>query len=112
MLQLGHSGEVVLSAKQVKGTSPDWDRIAVNLKVNRGSVKNPDGRRIFLPNEGFKGILAVPAGAAAAISARGRNGEAVVQGTIWHFLCRDNPSQQFAFEPNASSLRQTLRADR
>jgi len=42
-----------------------------NLKVKGSSVKNPDGRRIFLPSKGFKGILAVPAGAAAVIPAEG-----------------------------------------
>jgi hypothetical protein len=80
------------------------------LQVSRGSVKNLGGWRIFLPSEGFKGILAVPAGVSAAISAEGWNWEAMVQGTQWHFLCRDNPSQRF--EPNSSSLRQTLRVDR
>ena len=82
----------------------------MNLKVNPGGVKNPDVRRIFLPSEGFKGILAVAGGAAAAISARGSNGEGSVQGTSPLFLCRDNPAQPF--EPNPSVVRQTLRADR
>jgi hypothetical protein len=82
----------------------------MNLKVSRYRVQDLDARRIFLPSEGFKGILAAPAGAAAAISAEGWNWEAIVQGTRWRFLCRDNPRQ--LFEPNSSPLRQTLRADR
>jgi hypothetical protein len=81
----------------------------VNLKVNQRSVKNPDRRRIFLPSEGFKGILVFPMGATAAISAGGRIGEAAVQGTGLHFLCR---YKSRPFEPIASLQRQTLRADR
>jgi hypothetical protein len=78
--------------------------------VSRGGAKYFDAQRIFLLSEGFKGILAVPAGAAAASSADGWNWEATVQRTRWHFWCRDNPFQ--LFEPNSSSPRQTLRADR
>jgi hypothetical protein len=35
----------------------------MNLEIKLDRVKDPAGRRIFLPNEGFKGILAVPSGA-------------------------------------------------
>jgi hypothetical protein len=77
----------------------------INLKGKRGRVKNPGRRRILLPSEGFKGNLAVPLRAAAAISAGGWDGEASVQGESLHFLCRDIPSLQF--EPNSSSPRQT-----
>jgi hypothetical protein len=87
----------------------------VNLKVNRAGVKNPEARRICLPSEGFKGILADPMGATAAFAARGWIGEAsvqgaiLVQGAVLHFLCRD---KSHPIEPNSLSLRQTLRADR
>jgi hypothetical protein len=81
----------------------------VNLRVNRAAVKNLEARRICLPSEGFKGILADPMGATAAGAVRGWIGEASVQGASLHFLCRD---KSHSFEPKSLSLRQTLRADR
>ena len=81
----------------------------MNLKVNPGGVKNLDVRRIFLPSEGFKGILAAPRGVAAGFSARGWNGEASVWVEILHLLCLDMSQ---SIEPIPTLLRQTLRADR
>ena len=67
-------------------------------------------RLIILQTKGFRCILAVPAGAAAADVRRGMEREATVQGTRWCCLCRDVPSQPI--EPNSLLLRQTLRVDR
>jgi hypothetical protein len=83
--------------------------LTVNLKVNPSSVKKPEARQIFLPSEGFKGILGAPMGTAGGTLDGGWSGEVSVPGKILHFLCRD---KLHPFEPISSLLRQTLRADR
>ena len=60
-----HGSKLALETKRLAEHFGLGRRFDVNLKAKRRSVKNSDERQIFLPNKGFKGILAALASVAA-----------------------------------------------
>jgi RNA polymerase sigma-70 factor (ECF subfamily) len=69
-------------------------------------LKIPGYRRVFLPKEGFKGILRYPGPAARFV--RRMDGGATVSGAKLRILCLEIPASRI--EPIVASLRQTLRS--
>ena len=74
--------------------------------------ENSAARQVFLPSEGFKGILRVSDGSQTLVRQRDQSwtGGTMVSGAKLQVLCREIPASRF--EPIVASLRQTLRADR
>jgi RNA polymerase sigma-70 factor, ECF subfamily len=68
--------------------------------------ENSGMRRVFLPKEGFKGILRYP-GPVARVVGRVNEGS-TVSGAKLHILCLEIPASRI--EPIVASLRQTLRS--
>ena len=101
----------VFSVKGDRRYVGELRRMGMRRRAAAGSARRPGRLWIFLPNEGFKGILAMPLGARRQGCPPKRwDREASVQGAKFHRYCQGRPGRPI--EPKRLLPRQTVRADR